>query len=161
MTNPFRITNDPHVQQAIDLLTENDFEKNVRWVLNTPVLQPKIKFTGHKGVTPALKTSLGINVIDDQRNIGYNGKLLQFVVCDMLSSKSFKKIPVDDARVLYVIHEEGLVLETLVRQSVRDGMREYFFPGFFDDTLPRFKNGSWLSMLPKLVEHLKSKQHQI
>lgn len=161
MTNPFRIANAPHVQQSIDSLSANDFEKNATWVLNTPVLQPKIRFTGLKGVTPAVKASLGINVIDDQRNIGYNGKVLQFVVCDMLSSKSFKKIPVDDARVLYVIHDGELVVEVLVRHGVRSGKREYFFPGFFDETLPRFKNGSWLSMLPKLVEHLKSKQHQI
>lgn len=130
-------------------------------IRNTSVLQPKIKFTDLKGLKPQLTNELGIKSIEDQRNISYNGKVLQFVICDLLSSQSFKEKKAEDVRVLYVIHNDELVLETLVRHGVKEGRREYFFPGFFDETLPRFKNGSWLTAVPKLVEFIRSKQHQI
>lgn len=109
------------------MLTINEFVVNATWILNTSVLQPKIKFTDLKGLKPQLTNELGIKSIQDQRNISYNGKVLQFVICDLLSSQSFKEKRAEDARVLYVIHNDELVLETLVRHGVKEGRREYFF----------------------------------
>lgn len=113
MNDLFFVKNDPLVQEAIDLLTANEFVMNATWILNTPVLQPKIKFTGVKGLKPQLAAELGIKAIEDQRSISYNGKVLQFVICDILSSQSFKTKKAEDARVLYIIHNDELVLERL------------------------------------------------